>query len=165
MSYAPEIARIATPIGIITLCGNGDRLSTISIDSAAADALVPPVSPLLTEAVAQLNAYFDGTLRVFDLPLAPAATDRGEALRKGMVEIGFGTTRTYGALSKILGSSPRAIGQACARNPYPIVVPCHRVLAAGDKLGAYSAGAGPVTKAYLLNHEYSLSAKGDLWAR
>lgn len=165
MSYAPEIARIATPVGIITLCGNADRLSTISIDADGNDALIAPVSPLLSEAVAQLNAYFDRKLQAFDLPLIPAATERGEALRRGMVEIGFGMTRTYGALAKMLGSSPRAIGQACARNPYPIVVPCHRVLAAGDKLGAYSAGAGPVTKAQLLNHEYSLFSKGDLWAR
>ena len=90
---------------------------------------------------------------MFDLPLAPAATMRGEVLRQAMVNIGFGDTASYGELAARIGSSARALGQACARNPFPIVVPCHRVLQAGGVLGSYSAGEGPVTKRWLLRHE------------
>ena len=74
-------------------------------------------------------------------------------LRQAIVDIAYGTTASYGALAKAIGSSPRAIGQACARNPFPIIVPCHRILGAGGALGAYSAGEGPITKSRLLDHE------------
>ena len=60
---------------------------------------------------------------------------------------------SYGALAQETGSAARAIGQACARNPFPILVPCHRVLGAGGVLGAYSAGEGPHTKSRLLDLE------------
>jgi len=64
-----------------------------------------------------------------------------------------GETISYGALARIAGSSPRAIGQACARNPFPIVVPCHRVVGSGGAIGHYSAGRGIITKSWLLDHE------------
>ena len=68
-------------------------------------------------------------------------------------------TLTYGALARVANSSPRAIGQACARNPLPIIIPCHRVTAS-DGLGHYSAGAGVPTKRWLLAHEERHAARG-----
>jgi methylated-DNA-[protein]-cysteine S-methyltransferase len=88
----------------------------------------------------------------FDIALAPANTLRGQALRGGLIGVGYGTTLSYGALARQLGSGARAVGQLCARNPFPIVVPCHRILGSGG-LGHYSAGDGITTKQWLLDHE------------
>ncbi|MGA1798268.1 methylated-DNA--[protein]-cysteine S-methyltransferase [Sphingomonas sp. 4RDLI-65] len=149
--YARDVASIATPIGLVRVTGSADRIYAIDIlatgDAAASDV------PAIREALRQLEAYFAGRLKAFDLPLAPSPTERGAVLRQGIVDIAFGETASYGALAKAIGSSPRAIGQACARNPFPIVVPCHRILGAGGALGAYSAGNGPITKFRLLDHE------------
>ena len=70
-----------------------------------------------------------------------------------MIGIGYGRTVSYGALATSARSSARAIGQACARNPFPIIIPCHRVLNASGSLGANSAGQGPETKRWLLDFE------------
>jgi methylated-DNA-[protein]-cysteine S-methyltransferase len=70
-----------------------------------------------------------------------------------MIAIAYGETLSYGDLARLAGSAPRAIGQACARNPFPIIVPCHRVLSSGGARGHYSGGEGPITKRWLLDHE------------
>lgn len=149
--YARDIARIATPLGIITLSGGERLLEAITIggDGDLLDGTTAPVRAT----VDQLQAWFAGTLTTFDLPLSPALSERGQALRNAMLGIGYGETLSYGALAKRVGSSARAIGQACARNAFPIVVPCHRVLNASGSLGAYSAGQGPITKEWLLAFE------------
>jgi methylated-DNA-[protein]-cysteine S-methyltransferase len=72
-----------------------------------------------------------------------------------MRAIPYGETRTYGDLAHATDSGPRAIGRACGRNPIPIIVPCHRVLARGS-LGGYSGGAGLPTKQWLLGLEAEL---------
>lgn len=149
MAYARAATVIATPIGPVRIEADGDMLTNVRIGDDA-DGVG---SDLLQQAAVQIAAYFEGRLTVFDLPLVPAATVRGQALRDAMLAIPFGQTLSYGALATRCGSSARAIGQACARNPFPIIVPCHRVLDAGGRLGAYSAGDGPATKQWLLNHE------------
>ena len=149
MAYARAAATIATPIGPIRIEAEGDALAGIRIGRSGGDA----DTALLREAAAQLAAYFAGDLTVFDLPLAPAASDRGPELREAICSVGYGETASYGDLAARTGASARAIGQACASNPFPIVVPCHRVLPTGGALGFYSAGDGPATKAWLLKHE------------
>ncbi|MCP8891970.1 methylated-DNA--[protein]-cysteine S-methyltransferase [Sphingomonas faeni] len=151
--YARDAASIATPIGLVRVTGTADRIDAIEI-LATGDA-VASNAPAIREALRQIEAYFAGQLTAFDLPLAPSPTERGAVLRQGIVDVAYGETASYGALAKAIGSSPRAIGQACARNPFPIVVPCHRILGAGGALGAYSAGNGPITKSRLLDHERS----------
>ncbi|WP_107964301.1 methylated-DNA--[protein]-cysteine S-methyltransferase [Sphingomonas sp. PP-CE-3G-477] len=148
--YARDAASIATPIGLVRVTGTGDRIDAIDIgvdNGSTSDA------PAIVEALRQIDAYFAGRLTEFDLPLAPSPTPRGADLRQAIVDIAYGTTASYGELAKAISSSPRAIGQACARNPFPIIVPCHRILGAGGALGAYSAGEGPITKSRLLDHE------------
>ncbi|MDT8760745.1 methylated-DNA--[protein]-cysteine S-methyltransferase [Sphingomonas psychrotolerans] len=149
--YARDHALIATPIGNIRIEGDDATLIGIRIggEGACAKGSAGPVR----EAAEQLAQWFSKERETFALPLAPAGTARGEALRSGLIALGYGETLSYGALAQRLGSSPRAIGQLCARNPFPIVVPCHRVLGSGGALGAYSAGEGPRTKAWLLEHE------------
>lgn len=149
--YAREQSQIATPIGVISLTVAGPYLLSLTIGGERA--ISRGTSALLSQTAEQLEQWFAGERTLFDIPLHPAATPRGQALRQGMIDIGYGTTMSYGELARRLGSSPRAIGQACARNPLPIIVPCHRVLAAGGVLGAYSGGGGPITKAWLLAHE------------
>lgn len=149
--YAQDEAVIATPIGAVRIAGDDHVVTRVSIEHGAAPA--PGRAEAVRAAAEQLAQWFAGDRTVFDLALAPAATPRGQALRDAMAAIGFGETISYGALARRAASSPRAIGQACARNLFPIIVPCHRVLAAGGALGAYSAGDGPATKQALLDHE------------
>lgn len=151
--YAPDHAGIATPIGTVVIEGDDRTITRIRLSHAA-----PPresEAAAVREAAAQLAAYFAGRLRAFDLPLAPVASARGTVLRQAIVDIGYGDTASYGELARLSGSSARALGQACARNPFPLVVPCHRVLRSGGVLGPYSAGEGPVTKRWLLDFEAS----------
>ncbi|MGH7060966.1 MAG: methylated-DNA--[protein]-cysteine S-methyltransferase [Stellaceae bacterium] len=106
-------------------------------------------TPLLAEAMRQLDAYFARRLRCFDLPLRPAGSAFDQRVWAAMQQIAYGQTRRYGELAMEVGSAPRAIGGACGRNPIPIVIPCHRVLASGG-LGGYSGGEGLATKRTLL---------------
>ena len=106
-----------------------------------------------------LSDYFRGKLIQFDITLAPAATEFQQRFRQALLAIPFGTTKTYGELAKQLNSSPRAIGAACRANRIPIIVPCHRVVAANG-IGGYAGeteGELITRKRWLLDHEtYSL---------
>ncbi len=110
-------------------------------------------SPLLAEAERQLKAYFAGERETFDLPVAPAGTAHQRKVWRAMQKIPFGGTQSYGELAATIDSSPRAVGTACGRNPIPIIIPCHRVLAAGGGIGGYSGSGGTSTKRYLLSLE------------
>ncbi|WP_270935535.1 methylated-DNA--[protein]-cysteine S-methyltransferase [Falsiroseomonas oryzae] len=110
-------------------------------------------TPLLGRAVAQLQDYFDNPSAGFDLPLAPHGTAFQLRVWQVLRTIPAGDRRSYGELARALGSSARAVGQANGANPIPIIIPCHRVLAAGGALGGYSGGDGAATKSWLLRHE------------
>lgn len=114
-------------------------------------------SPLLTEAKRQLDAYFDGDLTSFDLPINPMGTKHQEKVWNAMTEIPYGETVTYGEMAKQLGSAAQAVGGACGRNPIPVLVPCHRVMARAGKMGGYSGDGGLYTKRALLVLEGALS--------
>jgi methylated-DNA-[protein]-cysteine S-methyltransferase len=118
-------------------------------------------TPLLREAQRQLAQYFAGRRDVFDLPLAPAGTPFEHRVWAAMQGIPYGQTRRYGELAMDLGSAPRAIGHACARNQIVIVIPCHRVLARGG-IGGYSGGAGLPTKRALLALEAASAPSPEL---
>lgn len=149
--YARDEALIATPVGPIRITGDEMALSGVWI--GAHGPISRATAAAVRTATEQFEQWFAGERETFDLPLAAAATDRGMVLRGGLIAVPYGETLSYGALARRLGSSARAIGQLCARNPFPIIVPCHRVLADGGKLGSYSAGDGPATKIWLLEHE------------
>ncbi|MFB6303971.1 MAG: methylated-DNA--[protein]-cysteine S-methyltransferase [Haloferacaceae archaeon] len=102
---------------------------------------------------AAVRAYLDGERRAFDVGVRYPDGLTGRTMR-AMEDIPYGETRTYGDLAASLGTSPVAVGQACGRNPVPLVVPCHRVVAA-DGLGGFSAGGsdGRWLKRRLLAHE------------
>ena len=118
-------------------------------------------SPLLIEAAQQLDAYFAGQRRDFDLPLRPGGTDFEQRVWAAMQDIPYGQTRSYGDLAMDTHSAPRAVGRACGRNPIPIVIPCHRVLGTGW-MGGYSGAGGLGTKQTLLALEGALASEPAL---
>jgi methylated-DNA-[protein]-cysteine S-methyltransferase len=147
------IARITTPIGLVELTADDTVLTGVRIDPKDSRSDHIPVGHRLLEAAAeQMRDWFAGNRKAFDLPLAPLATPRGEALRAGIAAIGYGETFTYGQLARQINSAPRAVGQACRRNPFPIIIPCHRVTSTSGQ-EFYSGGEGPRTKAWLIAFE------------
>lgn len=139
-----------SPIGLLYVITDSERIIRYSFGPA--DAPNDP-SRLTARAVAWTRAYFDGGADPCDLPLAPATSNFQAGVRAAMLAIPFGKTKTYGEIAKDLAGSPRAVGQACGKNPIPLIVPCHRVLAAGGSLGGFSGGDGLPTKKKLLAHE------------
>ncbi|WP_425081411.1 methylated-DNA--[protein]-cysteine S-methyltransferase [Ruegeria arenilitoris] len=109
-------------------------------------------TPLLQEAAAQLKAYDQGKLDQFDLPYRITGSDFQKQVCDLMFAIPLGETRTYGDIAKELGQPPQPVGQACGANPIPVIIPCHRVLAA-NSLGGFSGDGGIETKVALLRHE------------
>ena len=116
---------------------------TIPFDDAFPESARADAEPVLAEAVRQLDAYFDGTLKEFDLPLCPAGTEFQRRVWERLRAIPWGETRSYGAIATELGlnqGASRAVGLANGRNPLPVVVPCHRVIGANGKLTGFAGG-------------------------
>lgn len=103
--------------------------------------LAPP-PPLLEELARQLDEYFRGRRRAFEVPFSPRGTEFQHAVWEELVRIPYGTTVTYGELARRVGRprSARAVGQAVGANPVPIVIPCHRVLPIAGGLGGFGPG-------------------------
>lgn len=142
---------VETPFGWLTLREAGGALT--SIEWRKLD--VVEETPLLLEAVRQLGEYCDGDRRAFELPLAQAIGTAGQ-FREALLAIPLGETRTYGDIAADLGLPAQAVGQLCGQNPIPIIVPCHRVLAATG-LGGFSGARGIESKVALLRHEGAAS--------
>ena len=140
---------IKSPVGDLTLFADENAVVVLEFGQGPKG----DSSPLLKEAKSQLDAYFKGKLRHFDLPLDAQGTDFQKSVWKLMVEIPYGSTRSFGEIARDLKSAPRAVGGACGKNPIPIIVPCHRILAANQQIGGFSGGTGTDTKVSLLHLE------------
>src|SRR5215469_17010545 len=136
---------ISSAVGDLLLGEERDALVSVRWGGKAAG----NGSPLLIEAARQIDAYFAGKLRKFELPLRPAGSDFELRVWAAMQDIPYGETQSYGDLAAAMHSAPRAVGRACGRNPMPIVIPCHRVLGKGW-MGGYSGAGGLATKQALL---------------
>ena len=115
-----------------------------------------PANALAAEAVRQVRGYLENADFVFALPLRVAGTRFQRRVWEQIALIPSHQTRAYGMLADALRSAPRAVGQACGANPYPLVVPCHRVVAAGGGLGGFARQGGGFlleVKRWLLAHE------------
>lgn len=113
-------------------------------------------SSLALETTRQLRAYLADPAFPFDLPLETPGTRFRQRVWQAIASIPKGEVRTYGELARALSSGPRAVGQACGDNPVPIVVPCHRVVAASGALGGFAHNRNGMMldiKRWLLNHE------------
>lgn len=118
--------------------------------------VMAPDSALAERAARQIERYLANAAAPFELPLADVGTPFQRRVWQAMCEIPRGSVLTYGALAQQVGGVPRAVGQACGDNPFPLVIPCHRVVAANG-LGGFSHHAGdgfyPRVKRWLLAHE------------
>jgi methylated-DNA-[protein]-cysteine S-methyltransferase len=140
-----------SPLGRLTLVARGQTLIALRWGGQGDDR-----TPLLTRAADQLAAYFAGELRAFDLPLTLDTGIVQSQVQRAMLSIPFGETRTYGDIARALGAPAQAVGQACGANRLPILIPCHRVLAASG-LGGYSGQGGVEAKVALLRLEGAAS--------
>lgn len=149
---------LMTPVGDLTLFEADDALCVVEWGTGPQGT----ETPLLKEAKAQLSAYFKGQLTEFDLPLDPMGTDHQKQVWAIMQTIPYGQSFTYGQIATLIGSSPRAVGGACGRNPLPILIPCHRVMGQSGKLTGYSGGEGLDTKQRLITLEQAISSQLSL---
>jgi methylated-DNA-[protein]-cysteine S-methyltransferase len=155
---------MTSPVGELLLTANEAGLTGIYFEQNRhrrhpAPAAIPATggddaaSAILAAARAQLTAYFAGELTVFSLPLAARGTPFQERVWAALRDIGLGETISYAELARRVGqpAAVRAVGGANARNPLPIVVPCHRVIGADGSLTGF--GGGVERKRWLLRHE------------
>ncbi|WP_340148583.1 methylated-DNA--[protein]-cysteine S-methyltransferase [uncultured Sneathiella sp.] len=149
----PQLS-LHSPVGDLTVTEENGVI--ISLDWGWVPAEWQSTTPLLDRAVDQLNRYFDGEIGDFDLPLDPPGTDFQKKVWSEMLKIPAGQTKSYGEIAKILNSAAQPVGTACGANPIPIIIPCHRILAAGGKMGGYSGLGGLETKTALLRLEKAL---------
>ena len=140
---------MATPVGPLTVFEEDDAIVVVEFGRAPDG----DETPLLVQARAQIDAFFDGQLRRFSLPLRPKGSPFHQRAWGALCAIPYGETRTYGDIARMIGSTARAVGGACASNPIPILIPCHRVVGAGGRLTGYSGGEGVETKLALLRLE------------
>lgn len=154
----PHQLSLHCPVGDLTIFEDGGAI--VAIDWGWVED--QSETPLLVEARSQLQAYFDGARTHFTLKLAPTGTSYQKKIWQALCEIPPGTTRTYADIARRAGGSPRAVGGANGRNPIPIVIPCHRVVATTG-FGGYSGGEGLPTKRFLLALEQA-SVPDDLFA-
>lgn len=149
-----------TPLGDLTLSEEGGAIVALDWGRGRDQ----EETPLLRRARDQLQDYFDGVRTGFDLPLAPHGTDFQQKVWAALRTIPAGETRSYLDIAQQVGCrAPRAVGQANGANPIPILIPCHRVVAADGSLGGYSGGEGEATKRYLLDLERRALGAGPLF--
>lgn len=147
------VLNIPSPVGPLTLVENDGALVRLGWGDMQDDLPDGQPTSLLADAARQLAAYFDGTLTRFDLPLAPPGSDYQKRVWRAMNEIPYGETWTYGELAERAETVPRAVGGACGANPIPVILPCHRVVAANGGAGGFSGKGGLKTKTALLDIE------------
>jgi methylated-DNA-[protein]-cysteine S-methyltransferase len=154
MDFPAYDAILAAPFANLGVCFNDAALTRLDF--------LPPQTPLRPSGLGavkrlrhELEAYYADPAHAWDLILAPAGTPFRQRVWQALAAIPAGQTRTYGEIAAALASSPRAVGQAVGDNPIPIIIPCHRVLAA-DGIGGFMHGREgfPLTvKQWLLRHE------------
>ena len=140
---------VASEHGLMAILWENDDPKRVRLDETVEYAN----HTILRETARQLDDYFAGRRRVFDLPLAFNGTDFQKQVWQALLAIPFGETRTYGQLAAQLGnpSASRAVGAANGKNPISIIAPCHRVIGGNGKLTGFAGGLE--AKAFLLGLE------------
>lgn len=154
-----QFQTISSPVGILTLVGAEDALVAVTWENdrvgrvPLGDLVYNPGNEILARAAAQLDEYFAGQRRTFDLPLSPIGTGFQKDVWAALGTIPYGETRTYLQVAQQLGKAKavRAVGAANGRNPISIIVPCHRVIGASGSLTGFAGGLA--AKALLLDLE------------
>lgn len=148
----PDTLVYTSPLGLISIRGDEQHIHAIHFVEEELPESDPGIA-LLQQARSQLQAYFEGSLKDFELPLQFRGTEFQQRVWSQLQSIPFGKTITYLQLAKALGDPKciRAAGTANGRNPFAIVVPCHRVVGSNDDLVGYAGGLW--RKRWLLDHE------------
>jgi methylated-DNA-[protein]-cysteine S-methyltransferase len=136
-----------SPLGLLKIVYNESALEEIlfldQVDEQRAGSAAD-LPPFVGQFAAELEAYFNGKLQTFSVPFnLEKGTDFQRRVWQALLAIPYGKTVTYGELARSLrlsAGASRAVGNACGANPLPIIVPCHRVVAANGSLGGYSGG-------------------------
>ena len=153
-------ARVRTPFATLGIQATDKHVTGIRFLAPSVPALMPQRNSIAHLACVQLQAYLENPHFEFDLPLRFTGTRHRVAVWEAMQAIPAGKTRTYGDIARSLGSSARAVGGACGANPIPVVIPCHRVIAAGGSLGGFMGASAEGfelgIKRWLLGHEGAL---------
>ncbi len=142
---------VPSVVGKLTIVQTGEAITSLDWGGHSTDE-----TPLLQEAARQLSAYFEGRLTKFDLPLEVEGTDFQRDICDAISAIPYGETLTYGDIAATLNVPAQAVGQGCGGNPIPVLIPCHRVLAANG-LGGFSGRGGVEAKVALLKLEGAAS--------
>lgn len=134
--------RLSTPVGTCTVVEQEGHISHLYFGEQDMGEMLYISTPLLTETVRQLNAYFDGRLTHFDLPLLPVGTEFQQKCWQVLQKIPYGQVLTYGQQAQMIGKpgAARAVGMANHHNPMPILIPCHRIIGSNGSLTGYAGG-------------------------
>jgi methylated-DNA-[protein]-cysteine S-methyltransferase len=151
-----------TPIGLLEITGDDSHIYAVQFVEEKKEADTYTFLPReLAKGLEQLEAYFKGSLSTFDLQLAERGTAFQRRVWTHTSAIPKGQIKTYKQVQQELGEgAPRAIGQALGKNPFLIVIPCHRVLASTGDLTGYAGGKD--RKAWLLSFEKAYQAPKQL---
>ena len=147
-------ACLKTPFAVLGICTDGDYLTHIEF-LPRKHPILEPLTPAAALACEQLDAYVKDANFRFTLLLSIEGTLHQMAVWRTMQGIPRGETRTYGELARAIKSAPRAVGQACGKNPVPIIIPCHRIVSSTGMGGFMGAQSGDPLKIkqWLLAHE------------
>ncbi|MFR9165552.1 MAG: methylated-DNA--[protein]-cysteine S-methyltransferase [Dysgonomonas sp.] len=146
---------LLSPVGLLKIEGDDSCISSVQIVSKKDKAESP--NELLKKAVTQLEEYFSGKRKNFDLPLKQAGTDFQQKAWKYLLTIPYGTTVSYKDEATAIGNPKafRAVGSANGANDIPIIIPCHRVVNSNNKLGGYAYGIEVKEKLLELEKKHS----------
>ncbi|MBR6871558.1 MAG: methylated-DNA--[Candidatus Methanomethylophilaceae archaeon] len=156
MEYGYIYSKI-TLIGTVSISEDGDgNLTGVYLPNVNLPQMDVSESQVISEAFDQVDEYLSGKRRKFDLPLDYGVTGFRRDVLEAIEKIPYGSTRTYKDIAEEIGSPKayRAVGTACAANPLPIIIPCHRVVPSSGGYGNYVGGE--VLKKKLIEHESSM---------
>ena len=147
-----QTAYYKTPIGTAKIVGDENGISAIALIDECMEASIE-IPEILKDCVQQLDEYFNGTRKQFELKLNPQGTDFQKRVWAALLLVPFGKTRTYLEQSKLLGDvkAIRAVASANGKNPIWILIPCHRIIGSDGSLTGYAGGIW--RKKWLLEHE------------
>lgn len=150
-----ELRLVAAPTALLAVLWPEEREGRVRFSSEPLDGS----NEVLDQAVAELQEYFAGTRRTFDVPIELRGTEFQQSVWLALAEIPYGETSTYSKQAAAVGrpTAMRAVGSANGRNPLSIVLPCHRIVAANGGLAGFAGGLD--TKRWLLDHERTVAAR------
>ena len=156
-----EFCFVDSPIGVIELEAESNFISRIKFKEdnslqLCKESKQNSESPILVKASKQINEYFNGNRKLFEIPFKLNFPPFYKKVLLEVKKIKYGETASYGKIARMAGNNKavRTVGTANAKNPLPIIIPCHRIISSNGNIGGYSGGLDK--KLYLLDHENNL---------